>query len=500
MRAIAEICHRLDGLPLAIELAAARIRLLSPTAIVGRLGQSLALLAGGARDLPTRQQTLRGAIGWSHDLLDADDQRLFACVSVFAGRADLEAVEDVCGAADGDVLEGLSSLVDKSLVRRRDTADGEPRFAMFETIRAFASEQLSRAGSTNVIRERHARHYLGLVGRLRAAAEAGDREALDHLESDHVDLRAAIAWALEVHDDEVAVGLVSGLWRFWQKRGYLVEGRRQADRVVAALGPETPAELRVAALDAQGGLAYWLGDQPAAQEAYRAALSLRRAQGDPAAIGEALYNLAFTYIFQEEASKGVAGLDEAAALFEAIGDKPGLGKVLWARANLEWTTGGPAGAIPARDYALRALEVFEEVGDRFMIAWSEYTASLGSMVTGARLDGTRRVARALRLFRESGDVSGYTLVLDTASALLLSAGDRDVAATLAGVVRTLERTTGTGLNAVNRTYYGYDPQVLADDPATAEAFLAGTRLSVDEAVELALEHLAQLERRLPPDA
>ena len=121
LRAIAEICHRLDGLPLAIELAAARIRLLSPPAIVARLGQSLTLLAGGARDLPMRQQTLRGAIAWSHEMLEPADQRLFACFSVFVGRADLEAVEEVCGSPDTDVLDGLASLVDKSLVRRRDT-------------------------------------------------------------------------------------------------------------------------------------------------------------------------------------------------------------------------------------------------------------------------------------------------------------------------------------------------------------------------------------------
>jgi hypothetical protein len=255
----------------------------------------------------------------------------------------------------------------------------------------------------------------------------------------------------------------------------------------------------VAALDALGGLTYWLGDQQAAQDAYRTALALRRELGDPAAIAEALYNLSFTNIFREEAPEGVAALDEAAAIFADIDDKPGLGKVLWARANLEWTTGGPARVTQARDYALRALEVFEQVGDRFMIAWSEYTASLADMLLGNRRDGTRRFSRALRLFRESGDVSGYTLVMDSASALLQDEGESQSAARLAGVVRTLERTTGTGLNAVNRTYYGYDPQALADDPATADAFLAGTRMSVDDAVGLALEHLDQLERRLPPD-
>src|SRR5690606_31080907 len=143
-------------------------------------------------------------------------------------RADIEAVEEVCGSPDADVLDGLSSLVDKSLVRRRDTSDGEPRFTMFGTVREFAAEQLAAAGGTHEVRERHARHYLGLVERLGPRTEEGDRASLDHLERDHDDLRAAIAWALERQDEAAAVTLVSGLWRFWQKRGYLVEGRRQS--------------------------------------------------------------------------------------------------------------------------------------------------------------------------------------------------------------------------------------------------------------------------------
>ncbi len=491
-RAIAEICHRLDGLPLAIELAAARMRLLSPPAIVARLDHSLALLAGGARDLPERQQTLRGAIAWSHEMLDPEEQRLFACLSVFAGRADLEAVEDVCGTPDTDVLDGLSSLVDKSLVRRRDTEDGEPRFAMFETIRAFATERLTAAGATERLQERHARHYLGLVGRLASLAEAGDREALDHLERDHVDLRAAIGWALEHRQEALAVGLVAGSWRFWQKRGYLVEGRQQAERVVASLGPDVPDDLRTEAYDALGGVTYWLGDQAAAQEAYTRALEIRRRQGDPGAIARALYNLSFTYGFQTDSAQASVLLDEATALMEAIGDEPGLGRVLWARANLEWSTGERERMSLAREYALRALEAFERAGDRFMIAWSEYTAAVASLADGDLADAGGRLARALRLFRDSGDVSGFTLVFDSTAALLQREGQLDAAARMAGQVSTLERTTGTGLNAVNRVAYEYDPDALASDPVTAEAYRDGALMPIDAATDLALERLERV--------
>jgi predicted ATPase len=492
MRAIAEICYRLDGLPLAIELAAARIRLLSPPAIVSRLGQSLSLLAGGARDLPMRQQTLRGAIAWSHEMLEPDDQRLFACFSVFAGRADIEAVEDVCRAQDSNVLDVLSSLVDKSLVRRRDTADGEPRFMMFETIRAFAAEQLATTGRTTDLRERHMRHYLGLVERLRDATEAGDRDALDHLERDHVDLRAAIAWALETGDEAAAVGLVAGLWRFWQKRGYLVEGRQQAERVVAALGAGLSDDLRVAALDTVGGLRYWLGDQPAAQQAYAEALAIRRRQGDPRKVAEALYNLSFTYVFQTAIDEAGGVLDEAASIMRDLGDEDGLGRVLWARANAEWASGDPTRMPDAERHSLEALEVFERAGDRFMMGWATYTGALGTLARDDRPQTRRLLASALALFQETGDVSGYTMVLDASAALLAREGDPRDAARIAGQVSTLEHTTGTGLNAFNRSGYQHDPARLARDPMTAEAFAEGARMPVEDVVALTLARLGEV--------
>lgn len=491
LRATAQICLRLDGLPLAIELAAARIRVLSPPAIVARLDHSLTLLAGGARDVPTRQQTLRGAIAWSHEMLDADDQRLFACFSVFAGRADLEAVEDVCGTPGIDVLDGLSSLVDKSLVRRRDTADGEPRFMMFETIRVFAAERLADAGSTAATRERHARHYLALVERLRTLAETGDREALDHLERDDVDLRAALAWALETDDRAAAVAFVSGLWRFAQKRGYLAEGRQQTERVLAALRPEDPDDLWVAALDAHAGVCYWLGDQPAAQDAYTRALAIRRRQGDPAKVAEALYNLSFTFLFQAAVEEGGRLLDEAAGILRALGDEAGLGRVLWARANVEWTSGDVSRAPEATRFALEALETFERLGDRFMIAWATYTAGLGDLVADDRAAAGRRLSTALRLFHETGDVSGYTLVLDASAALLARQGRLEDAARIAGQVSTLERNTGTGLNVLNRSYYGHEPERYATDPGTAEAFADGGRMPVEDVVALALARLSE---------
>ena len=175
LAAVVEICYRLDGLPLAIELAAARVKLLSPAAMLGRLEHRLSLLGGGSRDLPARQQTLRGAIGWSYDLLDAPDRDLFACFSVFVGAVDLESVEAVCAAPDIDVLDGLSSLVDKSLVRRRDGSDGETRYRMLETIREYAAERLEEAGRTAELRTRHAAHFAARVRGSATAVAGGQR-------------------------------------------------------------------------------------------------------------------------------------------------------------------------------------------------------------------------------------------------------------------------------------------------------------------------------------
>src|SRR5439155_13550979 len=220
--AIAAICVRLDGLPLAIELAAARVKLLSPAAILARLENSLALLSGGAQDLPARQQTLRGAIGWSYDLLDEPDRMLFSGLSVFIGGAGLEAIEAVCGPAQArDVLDGVGSLVDKSLLRQGEGIAAEPRFTMLETIREYAAEQLAAAGREEAIRERHAAWFVGVAEQAGATLmSAAKRVALDRLELEHDNLRAALAWATTGRHVELALRLGTALWRFWQMRGH----------------------------------------------------------------------------------------------------------------------------------------------------------------------------------------------------------------------------------------------------------------------------------------
>ncbi len=248
--AVAAISARLHGMPLAIELAAARIKLLSPDAILARLEHQLDVLAAGARDLPARQQTLRGAIAWSYDLLDEAARRLLDRLSVFAGSCDLEAAEAVCGPASelgGALLDGLMALADQSLLKVEEAADGEPRFRLLDTIREYAAERLAERGETAAVQDRHRDWYLALAER--AAAEvsgAEQRRWLDRLELEHDDIRAVLDRAMARPEPGAAIRLGFAMWRFWQKRGHLAEARRRLERdggpALVARRPKPPGE------------------------------------------------------------------------------------------------------------------------------------------------------------------------------------------------------------------------------------------------------------------
>jgi predicted ATPase/class 3 adenylate cyclase len=260
--AVAEICARLDGLPLAIELAAARMKLLSPQAICSRLGDPLKFLTGGARDLPERQRTLRGAIAWSHALLDEGEQALFARLSVFSGGCALEAVEAICDAEGDlsiDVLEGLSSLVDKSILRQEERVEEEPRFAMLETLREYARERLEASGNAEKTRRLHAGYFLALAERGESKRREPEEAAwLEHLDVEHDNMRAALSWTLESEEAELGLRLAGTLWRFWWMRGHYDEGRRWLEEALAKDGGAPVA--RTKALEAVGWLADDQGD------------------------------------------------------------------------------------------------------------------------------------------------------------------------------------------------------------------------------------------------
>jgi predicted ATPase/class 3 adenylate cyclase len=491
--AVAEICYRLDGLPLAIELAAARIKILSPQAILARFNDRLDLLSGGARDLPARQQTLRGAIGWSYDMLDPADRSMFACFAVFVGGASIEAVEAVCGEVlvGADVFDGLSSLLDKSLIRQSEGLGGESRFSMLNTIREYASGRLADEGDANTARARHADWFLALVIATEPRLMAADKRThLDALEQDHDNLRAAINWATEGGRAEIALGLTAGLWRFWQMRGYLAEGRERLERALALPDAANHPEARLLGLEAAGGIAYWQGDGMASQDFYAQSLELARSMGSAEAEAREHYNLSFAYMYDpQRAAPDLARSHalQALELYQRIGDRAGEARTLWALSNTAWTSG--AFDDEAVDFAQRALAGFREIDDRFQIAWASYTLALFGLRRRELDVAATGLAEALEIFADAADVSGYVLVIDAVALLASRVGDTAVAARLSGAVAELERRTGTGLNPMNREVMGWTPDTLRDNPETAEDWAAGTSLTPADAVDEARQFL-----------
>jgi predicted ATPase/class 3 adenylate cyclase len=318
---VREICRRLDHLPLAIELAAARTRVLSSAQILERLSERLPLLTGGPRDAPERQRTLRATIDWSYGLLTLAEQRLFARLAVFDGGCTLDAAEQVCGAD----LDTLQSLVEKSLLRHDDE-----RFWMLETIREYAHDRLEEDDDRDTVRRRHASLYLQLARDARAGIDArrGQTEWLDRLDSDHDNLRRAFAWAREIGDLDLQRRLTAALGPFWTARSHLDEGRRWLSEVLAA-GPEgvPPAE-RADALQWAAGLALRQADMIAASAFASEAESISRGLDDPRLLSLALLTSGSVASILSDFVEATARLREAAALAEDLGDDALRAKIL----------------------------------------------------------------------------------------------------------------------------------------------------------------------------
>jgi predicted ATPase len=290
MRTVADICLRLDGLPLAIELAAARAKVLSPRVLLERLEHRLLVLVGGQRDLPVRQQTLRATLAWSHDLLSPADQQLFRRLSVFAGGCTLSDAEALCK-ADADlehpVLDGLSSLVDKNLLRRESGPDEEPRFIMLETIREFALEQLDACSETERLRERHARRFSALAQTAEAPLASGRRDPwLARLTADQENIRAALRWSIENECSEPGLAIVGALWVwFWLS---FREGRAWAEAVFELPGAKATGIPYAKALFMASLMAWGEGDGPAFDQFGRDGAAVARAIGSPERLAYAL--------------------------------------------------------------------------------------------------------------------------------------------------------------------------------------------------------------------
>ena len=320
--AVAEICVRLDGLPLAIELAAARVKMLSPKAILTRLANRLKLLTGGAKDLPERQRTLRGAIEWSHDLLEEGERTLFARLAVFSGGRTLEAIEAICDAEGDlpvDVFDGVSSLLDKSLLLREEGPEEESRFVMLETIHEYAREKLRESGEAAEVSGLHAAYFLAFAEEAEPELEGPDQVSwMERLEADHDNFRAALSWLLEVGEAEVALRIGGALGRFWRSRGHLSEGRRWLSEGLSG-GDGAPAGVRARALLVLGDLNRKQGYYPQAEEKLEASLALCREAGDSRGQAQALYILGFIAGERNDLERAEKLLEESLALGRKAG-------------------------------------------------------------------------------------------------------------------------------------------------------------------------------------
>lgn len=503
--AVAEICVRLDGLPLAIELAAARIKLFPPkamlTRLVGATGQSpLQLLTGGARDLPVRHQTLRGAIAWSYDLLDAGEKTLFRRLSAFSGGCTPEAAEKACNVAgdlETDLLDGLASLVDKSLLRQEEQADGKLRLVMLETIREYGLECLAASGEAESIRRQHADYYLALAEEADPKLTSAEQAVwFDRLEAEHDNLRAALECLAQSGEAEKGLRLGGAMWRFWEVRGYLAEGRERLARLLALAGASVRTKARMKVLYAAGVLADAQGDYASARALFEESLTINRELGDRRGIAVSLNNLGIVTVRQQDYPAARSLYEESLAIWRELGNRRAIALSLNNLGNVANVQGDyPA----ARSLHEESLAVFQGLRDRHGIAWS-----LNHLGDVARDQGDYAVARSLyeeslAIFRELGDKWGIASSLTDLGHVAGDQGDYAAARSLHNESLVIVGELGDK-RGIARVLEGFVGLAAAQAEQERALRLAAAAAALRETIGAPLPpaEQARLERRLGP--
>ena len=536
--AIAEICARLDGLPLAIELAAARVKLLSPAAMQARLENRLALLTGGARDRPARQQTLRGAIDWSHELLAPPEQKLFRRLSVFVGGCTLEAAEAVCDATSDlglDLLDGVGSLVDKSLIQKIEPPAGEPRFVMLETIREYGLERLSESGEEPLTRRAHAAYFLVLAEDVASERAGGIGTAqgpplnlegsawLDRFEVEHDNLRAALGWLIASGEAEWGLRLGAAMFHFWEEREHFTEGRDRLAQLLALLGARRRTRLRARALFAAGvlagdvesakafheegrdisrelgdrkGVAVALnalavgsqreGDLAASQSLFEESLALWRELDDRVALVRALSNLANVATLQGRFEAARSFFEECLAISRLLNDRAGMA---WASNQQGDVAREQGDAAAARSLYERSLAMFREIGDRWGVAGS--LADLGNLARdqGDSATAHRLYSESMEVFRGLDHKRGIARLLECFAASAAAQSQPARALRLAGAAAALRRTVGAAPAPAEQARLEKSLEPARDaltDAASAAAWMEGWTAPLESAIREAV--------------
>ena len=530
--AVVRVCERLDGIPLAIELAAARVKVLSPAQISDRLDDALGLLTGGSRTAPPRQRTLRAALDWSHGLLPGDEKALFRRLSVFVGGFALGAAEEVCCGDDlraGDVLEGLSRLVDRSLVFVIQR-EGEVRYRLLATVRQYAGERLAASGEEQALRRRHAGFFLDLAESAEAAMKGpGQEDWLDRLEAELGNLRAALAWSVgseEVRDAEVGLRLSGALWRLCYLRGHYGQGRAWLEAALAS-GASPAGEPRAGALTGAGVLALLqceygraerhlqealalcegLGDRRGEASALQALGSVARERGfygqaeayherslalwrrldDEYEAARSLNYLGFAAWLQGEHGRAEELCSRTLATFRRLGDAEGVAWALISQGSAALYCGDPARAATLLQ---ESLATSRRAGYREGVAWSLNQLGVVAHRRGEHDEAEARLRESLKVHRDLGDRWRLASVLEALANTACARGLPERASRLFGGAEVIRETLGVPVPGVERT--DRDAGILcaraeAGEEDFGEALAAGRAMKPEEVMALAAE-------------
>jgi len=527
--AVAAICARLDGLPLAIELAAARIKLLSPSAMLARLESRLNLLTGGARDLPTRQQTLRSTVDWSYGLLNASEQTLFRRLSAFAGGCTLEGVEAVCDTKSDlglDILDGMASMVDKSLAQQVEQVDAETRFLMLSTIREYALERLAESDDDAATRRAHAAYYLVLAEE-GAEDVVAHPEWLDRFEVEHDNFRLALDYLIKTGDAEWGLRLAAALFRFWETREHLTEGRDAIARVLALQGTAARPKLRARLLFAaavlsgeQGdyhaarrlfeesletcvklndnrGVAVALnalavnardrGELPAASLLFERCVTIWKDLGDSADIARALSNLANVTKLQGEYARASSLYDECLTMFRKAGDDAG---VAWTLNYQGDVAREKADVVAARSFCEQSLAAFRQLRDGWGIASALSDLASLNCDLGNDTEARRLYGESIEMFQELGHKRGIARVLECLAVSAAAQSNAEQSLHLAGAAAALRQRLGAPLTPTEQPRLEkaleFARRALGSK-ASLTAWMEGWAMPVQRAVQEALD-------------
>ncbi|HSE25752.1 MAG TPA: protein kinase [Pyrinomonadaceae bacterium] len=498
---VLEICKRLDGLPLAIELAAARIKILSPEAILAKLGSRLQFLTGGAHDLPARQRTMRGAVDWSYELLTDDEKGLFCKLAVFAGGFTIDAATSVMASSGSegsmiDVIDGVTSLVDKSLLVTREQADGEVRFRMLGVVREYALEHLDAGANADATRAAHAAYFLSLAEEAEPHLQGWQpAKWLNRLEEEHDNLRAALRWSV-AHNVETAGRLAAAIRYFWNFQGYLTEGLRWSESVLN-LGQDVPTAARWKILSMAGNLARFLGNHHTARDMYDEGLVEGRAVNDLSQISLACRGLAGLAMQQGDHDAARDFIEEALTAARQSDDQFGVARSLSMWGDLARTHGED---LTARALYQEALAICRTLGNQYAIGNILNNLAAAEYTLEEYEAALQHFLEALKMAQVSGgkiagDKIAISYALDGFGAIAVTRQKLDVAAQLAAAAERLRDSINYKSEQPERRFregYLTTAQSILSEADFATAYAKGRQLDLDQALSLALQECAEL--------